>query len=344
MDKKATQVGRERAKSASTVTRAPAGKKQPRSTATRGSGSAPLRKQPTPAGPVDFTHVDKVWFPDKGITKGDVLHYYLSVADKLLPHLRDRPITLERMPDGVGEGKPRFWQKNTPAYYPSWIPRINLPTDEGKAVNYALVNDERTLAYLVNQGTITFHPFLSRVQDLDRPDFVLFDLDPGEAKFADVVRIARTLHDLLDGQNLANFVKTSGKSGLHVLVPWPGAGGFDEARGWAMGIAKAVVRELPDLATVERFKSEREGRVYVDVIQNGPHKHAVPPYVARPTPGATVSTPLDWKEVTAKLDPKRFDVRTAVKRFGSRDDLLAALAKPAGRQPRGILSSGKRSR
>jgi bifunctional non-homologous end joining protein LigD len=266
-------------------------------------------------------------FPDAGITKGDLLEYYLKVADKLIPHLRDRPITLERMPDGIGDDKPRFWQKNTPNYYPSWIPRVELPNKEGEVVHYALVNDPQTLAYLVNQGAITFHPFFSKAQDLDRPTHVMFDLDPGGAKFTDVVKIARTLHDTLDDQGVPNFVKTSGKSGLHVMVPWRQAGGFDEARGWAMGVAQSVVRQLPQLATTERMKNARGGRVYVDVFQNASEKHAVPAYVLRPTPTATVSTPLDWKEVTPKLDPRKFDIRTVMKRFEGKPDLLLPLVK-----------------
>ena len=295
-------------------------------TAKRAARRPTPRVAPAPStGPVEFTHVEKVWFPAAKITKGDVLQYYLAVADKLLPHLRDRPITLERMPDGIGEGKPRFWQKNTPDYYPSWIPRYELPSEQGKRVQYALINDEQTLAYLVNQGAITFHPFLSRTADLDRPDFVLFDLDPGGAKFADVVRIAKALHFLLDQMGKENFVKTSGKSGLHVLVPWREKGGYDTAREWAMALAGGVVTSLPDVATTERLKAEREGRVYVDVIQNARGHHAVPPYVLRPTPQATVSTPLDWKEVTPKLDPKRFNLRTAPKRFSSKPDPLAPL-------------------
>ena len=264
-------------------------------------------------------------FPEAGVTKGDVIAYYLKVADKLLPHLRDRPITLERMPDGIGEGKPRFWQKNTPPYYPTWIPRVDLPTDEGKPVQYALVNDVETLAYLVNQGTITFHPYLSRVKNLDRPDFVLFDLDPGGANFGDVVRIANLLHGIFDDERVESFPKTSGKSGIHVLVPWRRPGGYDESRDWAMSVAGRVIKALPDLATVERFKAARGGRVYVDVIQNGLGKHAVPPYVVRATPGATVSTPLDWNEVNPKLDPKKFTVKTAPKRFDKGPDPLVAL-------------------
>jgi len=140
---------------------------------------------------VTFSHTDKVLFPDTGITKGDVLDFYRRIAKWLLPFLRDRPVTLERLPDGLGaSGKAHFWQKNTPGYYPDWIPRIDLPSERGKSVHYALVNDLNTLLYLVNQGTLTFHVWFSRIHDLDRPDCVLFDLDPGQASFQDAVTVA----------------------------------------------------------------------------------------------------------------------------------------------------------
>ena len=264
---------------------------------------------------VEFTNVDKVMFPDAGYTKGDLLKYYLRVAPKLLPHLKDRPATLERLPDGVRDGAPRFWQKNTPGYYPKWIKRINLPTEDGKPVHYALVNDERTLAYLVNQGAITFHTWLSRVQDLDRPDLVVFDLDPSRATFADVIEIARTLHKLLDAWKVKSIPKTSGKSGLHVQVPWRRKGGYDAALAWAQGIAAELVAELPDIATTERSKDARGKRVYVDVMQNVRGRHVVPAYVVRATPLATVSTPLEWREVNGRLNPRKFDIETVPKRL-----------------------------
>ena len=322
MDKKGTRVRRKLAGSSAAVD-AP-NKKRLKSAASRPAVRATPPK-PHPPGGVTFTHVEKVWFPEGGITKGDVLQYYLAVADKLVPHLRDRPITLERMPDGVGEGKPHFWQKNTPDYYPDWIPRVVLKTEGGKQVNYALVNDVDTLAYLVNQGAITFHPFLSRVGNLDRPDYVLFDLDPGGAKFADVVKIARWLHKWFEDRRLESYAKTSGKSGLHVMVPWREPGDYDAAREWAMSVAHVITTGHGDVATTERPKAEREGRVYIDVIQNARGHHAVPPYVLRPTPQATVSTPLDWKEVTPRLDPGKFTVRTAPKRFASGADPLRSL-------------------
>jgi bifunctional non-homologous end joining protein LigD len=284
---------------------------------------------PPSAGAVAFTHTDKVLFPDAGITKADVLAFYERIAPRLLPYLRDRPVTLERLPEGLGDkDRPHFWQKDTPAYYPDWIPRVELPTERGKTVHYVLVNDRQTLLYLVNQGTLTFHPWLSRIQDLDRPDFVLFDLDPGEAAFAEVAAVARQLHDLLTGERRKAYVKTSGKTGLHVLVPWTAEGGYDDARTWAQGMAQRVVEALPEQATVEMRKARRGGRVYVDTLQNARGHHAVPPYVLRAVPAATVSTPLQWNEVTADLDPARYTLTTIFRRLArQKQDPLASLAR-----------------
>lgn len=278
---------------------------------------------------LEFTHPDKVMFPGPGYTKADLLVYYGKIADRLLPYLKDRPITLERFPDGVAADAPRFWQKNTPAYYPKWIPRLSLPTETRKPVDYLLINDPQTLLYLVNQGAITFHTFLSRAADLDRPDYVLFDFDPGEARFADVVKIAKTLHQILSNQGIHSYVKTSGKSGLHVLAPWEQPGGYTEARGWAMGNAQKVVDAHTDLATIERSKDRRRGRIYVDVMQNHRGHHVVPPYVVRATPDATVSTPLEWRELTARLDPGRFTIGTLFSRLAKQKaDPMLPLVSP----------------
>jgi bifunctional non-homologous end joining protein LigD len=283
---------------------------------------------------VTLTHADRVMFPEVGLTKGDVFAYYRKVADRLLPFLKDRPVTLERLPDGLsGPDAPHFWQKNTPASYPDWIPRIELPSERGKPVHYALVNDEPTLLYLVNQGTMTFHVWSSRVANLDRPDFVLFDLDPGGAAFADVVAVARAVRSTLEEEGREAFVKTSGKSGLHVLVPWAGAGGFDEARAWALEVAKRVAA-LPDRATVEIRKAKRGGRVYIDVLQNARGHHAVPPYVLRAVPAATVSTPLDWKEVKPRLDPSAFTIAAMKRRLARRTDPMEGLVQSFSIAPR----------
>jgi bifunctional non-homologous end joining protein LigD len=284
----------------------------------------PARPEPKPVAvrrsaggrrAVELTHPGRVVFPDAGLTKADVFAYYRSVADRLLPFLRDRPVTLERLPDGLADGAPHFWQKNTPDSYPDWIPRVELPTERGKPVRYALVNDRATLLYFVNQGTVTFHVWASRVADLDRPDFVLFDLDPGPAPFADVMAVARAVRAELAAAGAEAFVKTSGKSGLHVLTPWRAAGGFDAARAWAAELAVRVADGMPDRATTDVRKARRGGRVYVDVLQNARGHHAVPPYVLRAVPAATVSTPLGWREVTARLSPAAFTARTVPARL-----------------------------
>jgi len=278
---------------------------------------------------VEFTHEDKVMFPAAGLTKGAVLRFYERIAPRLLPHLCDRPVTLERLPEGLdGKAAPHFWQKNTPSYYPSWIPRIELPSETGKPIQYALVNDRDTLLYLVNQGALTFHVWFSRIQNLDRPDFVLFDLDPGQAPFTEVMAVAKQLRVILEAQNIAAFVKTSGKSGLHVVTPWEQAGRYDEAREWGLYIARQVMTDLPHLATVERRKNKRQKKVYVDVMQNARGRHAVPPYVLRPVPQATVSTPLEWRELTPKLRPQQFTLQTIFRRLTQdRTDPFAPLVK-----------------
>jgi bifunctional non-homologous end joining protein LigD len=285
------------------------------------------------AANVNFTHIDRIVFPRPGYTKGDVIDFYLRVADKLLPQLKDRPITLERFPEGVKPGAPQFWQKNTPAYYPKWIARAKLATQDDKPVEYTLVNDLESLMYLVNQNVLTFHVWFSRVKPAsaaDVPDFVLFDVDPHQSTFANAVTVARTLHEILNESGVENFVKTSGKTGLHVMAPWPAAGAKDvtysAARSWAEAIAQRAAAALPAIATTERMIAKRGQRVYVDAMQNAKGKHAVPPYVLRATPEATVSMPLDWKELTTKLSPNQFDLRTALRRIEKqRTDPLAAL-------------------
>ena len=270
-----------------------------------------------------FTHTDRMMFPEVGVTKGDLLDYYSKIAPKLLPHLRDRPMTLERVPEGVGDEKsPHFWQKNTPSYYPRSIPRIELKTEEGKPVQYVLVNDVDALLYLVNQGTITFHPFLSRVGSLDTPDYVLFDVDPHQSTFANAVKVAKELHDVLERRKVESYVKTTGKSGLHVLTPWKRAsGGYDEARAWAAKVAEEVVRELPEVATVERSIAKRGRKVYLDVMQNARGHHAVPPYVVRATPTGTVSMPVEWGKLNGRLDPGKFTIKTMPKLLGKGDPM-----------------------
>jgi bifunctional non-homologous end joining protein LigD len=280
-----------------------------------------------PEDGITYTHTEKLIYPESGIRKGDVLAFYRRIATRLLPHLHDRPVTLERVPEGLhGSDAPHFWQKRTPASYPDWIKRVELPSERGEAVPYVLVNDETTLLYLVNQGTLTFHVGFARLADLDRPDFVLFDLDPGQASFTDVVAVAKVLHTLLQAEGSQAFVKTSGKTGLHVCVPWVRKTEYTEARAWALGTAQRVVEALPTQATTERSKAKRGKRVYVDVMQNAKGHHAVPPYVLRAVPGAPVSTPLRWQELTPQLNPTAYNSKTIFRRLAQQKrDPMAGL-------------------
>jgi bifunctional non-homologous end joining protein LigD len=263
---------------------------------------------------VVFTHEDKIMFPEKGITKGNVLEYYREIAPYLLPYLKDRPVTLERIPEGLLEpDSPRFWQKNTPNYYPDWIPRAELISETGKPVRYALVNDLDTLLYLVNQGALTFHIWASTIHHLDRPDFVLFDLDPGEAPFRQVVLLAQELHRLLEAKGVPSYLKSSGKAGLHVLTPWTHIGNHDDARAWASEIGTELEKQSTDIATLERAKHKREGKIYIDIMQNAKGHHFVPPFALRTVPGATISMPLRWSELSARLQPDRYDLKYVLK-------------------------------
>jgi bifunctional non-homologous end joining protein LigD len=239
------------------------------------------------------------------------------------------------MPEGLnGSDTPHFWQKRTPDYYPDWVKRVELPSERGEAVQYVLVNDEATLLYLVNQGALTFHVGFSRLPDLDRPDFVLFDLDPGQASFRDAVAVAKALRIALQAEGHEAFVKTSGKTGLHVVAPWERQADYDEARAWALGMAQRVVNVLPDQATIERSKAKRGTRVYVDVMQNAKGHHAVPPYVLRAVPGAPVSTPLRWQELTPHLDPRAYNLKTIFQRLArQRHDPMAGLLRVSAPAP-----------
>lgn len=264
---------------------------------------------------IRFTNTDKLLFPYARITKADVLGYYERIAPWLLPYLRNRPVTVERLPEGLaGRNPPHFWQKNTPDYYPSWIPRVEFTTETGKLVRYSLVNDVETLLFLVNQGALAFHTSFSTIENLARPDFVLFDLDPGRADMDSLIAVAKCLHRRCEQSGVGCMLKTSGEAGLHLIAPATRQS-FAEARAWAIGIADEVAATLPDIATTQQKKAKRCRRVYIDVIQNALGHHAVPPYVIRATPHATVSTPLDWDELSPRLNPQKFTINTIFQRL-----------------------------
>lgn len=285
----------------------------------------------SPVRRVRPTNVDKVYWPREGFTKGDLLAYYASVADLLLPHLADRPVHMLRCPDGI-DG-PRFYQRHPPEHLPSWIRKVDVTkfgtgaADEGEATTPAIVCEDRdTLLYLANLGSIDLHAWISRVASLDHPDWAVLDLDPpAGVPFVQVARLAREIRSLLERLGLRSYPKTSGASGLHVYVPLAPVHDFEQARMFCEAVALMVVREHRDIATVERSPSRRGGRIYLDCLQNRRGATMAPPYVVRPVAGASVSTPLDWDEVDDSLHPSRFTIRTAPPRFAERGDLFGGV-------------------
>jgi len=268
-------------------------------------------------GEVPFTNLDKVFWPDEGITKGDLVEYYRTIAPWMLPYLSDRPLVLDRYPDGI-KGK-SFFQRNAPDMAAGRVRTVPILGEGGtRAIDFFLADDAGALLWLVNLGVIPFHVWSSRLPDLDRPDWSILDLDPKGAPFAWVVRIAQEIRGLCEQIGMPCFIKTSGGSGLHVLLPLGARCGHDPARQLAELLARIVTDRLPEIATTARAIPARRGRVYVDALQNGRGKLLAAPFSVRPRPGAPVSTPLDWKEVDARLDPSRFTIRTVPARMKRR--------------------------
>jgi bifunctional non-homologous end joining protein LigD len=271
---------------------------------------------------VVVTNPRKVFWVEEGYTKSDLIEYYEAVGEWLLPYLRDRPLVLTRYPDGI-RGK-SFYQKDAPEWIPSWIrtARIHSP-DVGRDIDYFVVNDRESLRYVVNLGTIPLHLWASRLAALDRPDWLVLDLDPKGAPFTDVVKVARALHRILDELRLPSYVKTSGATGLHIVVPLGARYDYEVTRTFARLLAVMGVEAEPAISTIARPLRARGGKVYVDFGQNGRGQTIVAPFSVRPLPGAPVSCPLRWEEVTARLDPARFTIKTAPARFAKLGDPLA---------------------
>jgi bifunctional non-homologous end joining protein LigD len=267
-----------------------------------------------PAGEVKLTNLDKIYWPDEGYTKGDLLAYHKAAAPWLLPYLRDRPLVLTRYPDGIN-GK-SFYQKDAPGFAPDWIRTVPIWSEETqREIRYFVCESVEALLYLVNLGTIPLHLWASRVSSLERPDWCVLDLDPKEAPFSDVVTVAKVLHDLCETVGLPNFVKTTGKTGLHVLLPLGGQCTYEQSRTLGELLARLVIQQLPDITTITRQVGQRGAKVYLDYLQNRHGQTIVAPFSVRPLPGATVSMPLLWKEVNAKLNPRDYTIKNAVKRM-----------------------------
>jgi bifunctional non-homologous end joining protein LigD len=275
------------------------------------------------------SNLDKPFWPDEGITKGDLLSYYQAIAPTLVPHLKGRPFTMRRYPDGA-YGK-AFFQKDAPSHMPDWIPRFRalVSTREKsrakKWIEFPVVDDELALLWMANMGCIDMNIWYSRVDKPDRPDFVLFDLDPTpEVPWVQTVEVALILKGLLDALGLESFPKTSGGKGFHVLVPLDRRSTYEDSRAFSEHVAGAIARMHPKLATTEWSKARRRG-VLIDSNQNGEGKTIASAYSVRPKPGAPVSTPLAWSEVNDKLNPSIYTMAVVLERVRNQGDLCAGL-------------------
>jgi len=276
---------------------------------------------------VKVSKPDKVLFPDAGITKGDLAAYYERVAPQMLRHMKDRPISMQRFPDGIA--KHGFFHKDVPDHFPDWIKRVQVPKKNG-TVTHALACNADTLVYLADQACITPHVWLSRADELERPDRMVFDLDPSDGNFADVRRAARSIGELLDGLGLTPFAMTTGSRGVHVWVPLRRQAHFDEVRGFARDVARVMVERYPDRLTLEARKQKRGERILIDIMRNGYAQTVVPPYAARAKPGAPVATPLRWRELSdSSLRPDKFTVRNIGRRLSRVGDPWEEIARHA---------------
>lgn len=280
---------------------------------------------------VSLTNLDRVVYPDDGYTKGDVIDHYERVADVALAHLGDRPLVLQRFPGGIGGDG--FFQKNTPDHVPTWIERVELRTADGGTTTYSVAREPAALVYLANQGTITFHTLLATAAAPDRPVEVIVDLDPDdgdpEAAVAIVQHAAREVRAVLDDLGLEPRVKSSGSRGLHIVVDViDDEPTFELTRAFAHRVAEVAAARGP--FTIEHRKARRAGRLFLDVLRNGPANHAVAPYSLRPLPGAPVAVPLDWDEaLSSRFHPQRITLANVGRRLGQKHDPWADPPRPA---------------
>jgi bifunctional non-homologous end joining protein LigD len=270
-----------------------------------------------------FTNLPKIYYPQDGYTKRDLLNYYDAVAPLILPHLKDRPLSLKRYPNGIAADF--FFQKEVADSFPKW-----LHTADADGIRHVIGDDRATLLFLVNLGCIDHNPWMSRIGSLENPDYMLIDLDPQDCPYSKIVEAAILVRSKLEKAELESFPKTTGGDGMHLYVPLAPEYTFEQVRGFAELLSVMVASERPDLFTTPRAVAKREkGKVYFDWQQIGEGKTISAPYVARAYPGAPVATPLKWEEVTPRLDPAQFTIANVVPRFDRLRDIFAAvLSRP----------------
>ncbi|HEX2239961.1 MAG TPA: non-homologous end-joining DNA ligase [Actinomycetota bacterium] len=276
-----------------------------------------------------LSNLDKVYWPQEGYTKADLLTYYFNISPVMLPHLRDRPLTLKRMPDGIIG--PYFYEKNAPAHTPKWMPRIPVrSTTENKIINFLAVNDPAEMLYVANLGCIEFHPLHARGPDQKRPSYAFFDLDPfPPATYAEVRHVANLVKMVLDRLGLASYPKTSGATGMQIMVPLDGKQEYDMVRGFVGEVSDLVHQADPDTTTVEWEVRKRSGKVFLDVNMNREGANIAAAYSLRPEPGASASAPFTWDELE-DIDPQNFTIETMLPRVDAVGDPFLPVAEGPG--------------
>jgi len=261
-----------------------------------------------------LTHKDKILFPKSGITKQQVFQYYKNIANRMLPFLKDRPLTMQRFPNGIG--KEGFFQKNAPDYFPAWLPTTKVKKKDGW-VNHIVCNSRDTLLYLVNQYVVTFHVALSKVENIDYPDKLIFDIDPPKGNFKLAVKAAKALRVVLEEKlQLKTYVMTSGSEGLHVAVPLKADKHFDIVHDFTKTIANYICNNNPTEFTTAIRKNKREGRLYIDFLRNSYAQTSVVPFSIRALENAPVATPLYWNELDdVTLNGQSYTIDTIFKRI-----------------------------
>jgi bifunctional non-homologous end joining protein LigD len=268
---------------------------------------------------IDLSHTEKVIFPESGITKGDLIEYYRKIGDIMIPHMKDRPVTMHRFPDGIQEEG--FYQKEMPEYYPSWMDHVTIKKKENGENVQVVCNHPATLVYLANQGVITPHVWLSRIDSLHQPDKLVFDLDPPDDDFESVRFAAHALQQMFQALEVTCFVMTTGSQGLHVVIPLDGSASFHEVRSFAQALGTRVAAIHPDRLTMAQRKKKRGNRIFLDMLRNSYAQTSVAPYAVRALEGAPVATPLHWKELQNQdIHSQTHTISSIFRRLGQKED------------------------
>ena len=267
---------------------------------------------------INITHPEKILFPEEKITKGEIVDYYRRIADTMIPYVKDRPMSLQRFPNGIG--KEGFFQKEASDYFPEWIKRATLDLEKGRIQHQVLCNDAETLVYLANQDCITLHIFLSREDKLRYPDRMIFDLDPGDHDFDKVKFAAKELREKLSDIKMTAFLMTTGSRGLHVVIPLDRSADFETVRTFAHSFASEVVKSSQGQFTIETSKEKRHGRLFLDYLRNSYGQTGVAPYSIRALSGAPVATPIHWEDLDQLETSQKYNIKNVLRLLKEKGD------------------------